>query len=118
MANNIKRTVKKKFKNNIKKSISKKNIKTSIKEILKILSKAKNITITGHRNPDVDCIASCLGLSLLIKKVFKRKAIVINTDKMQRDLQNLPLIDKVIFNVDEKTLPKKRHFGSFGFGRY
>lgn len=99
-----KKIVKKK---NIKKSASKKNVETNIKEILKTLSKAKNITITGHRNPDVDCIASCLGLSLLIKKVFKRKATVVNTDKMQRDLQNLPLIDKVIFNVSEKTLPKK-----------
>ena len=99
-----KKSVKKKI---VKKSASKKNIKTNIKEILKTLSKAKNITITGHRNPDVDCIASCLGLSLLVKKVFKRKAIVVNTDKMQRDLQNLPLIDKVIFNVTEKTLPKK-----------
>lgn len=99
-----KKSVKKKI---VKKSASKKNVKTNIKEILKTLSKAKNITITGHRNPDVDCIASCLGLSLLVKKVFKRKAIVVNTDKMQRDLQNLPLIDKVIFNVTEKTLPKK-----------
>ena len=99
-----KKSVKKKI---VKKSASKKNIKTNIKEILKTLSKAKNITITGHRNPDVDCIASCLGLSLLVKKIFKRKAIVVNTDKIQRDLQNLPLIDKVIFNVTEKTLPKK-----------
>lgn len=99
-----KKSVKKKI---VKKSASKKNVKTNIKEILKTLSKAKNITITGHRNPDVDCIASCLGLSLLVKKIFKRKAIVVNTDKMQRDLQNLPLIDKVIFNVTEKTLPKK-----------
>lgn len=108
MANNLKKNVKKAVKKKIvKKSALKKNIKTNIKEILKTLSKAKNITITGHRNPDVDCIASCLGLSLLVKKVFKRKAIVVNTDKMQRDLQNLPLIDKVIFNVTEKTLPKK-----------
>ena len=99
-----KKSVKKKI---VKKSASKKNIKTNIKEILKTLSKAKNITITGHRNPDVDCIASCLGLSLLVKKIFKRKAIVVNTDKIQRDLQNLPLIDKVIFNVTEKNLPKK-----------
>ena len=50
-----------------------KNIKTNIKEILKSLSKAKNITIIGHRNPDVDCICSCLGLSLLLKKIFKKR---------------------------------------------
>lgn len=86
----------------------KKNINVNKKEILKALSKAQNITIIGHRNPDVDCICSCLGLALLIKKIFKkRKVFAVNTDKMQRDLQNIPLIDKVIFNVNEKTLPKK-----------
>ena len=41
----IKKTAKKTVKNN-----AKKNIKTNIKEILKSLSKAKNITIIGHRN--------------------------------------------------------------------
>ena len=64
----IKKTAKKTVKNN-----AKKNIKTNIKEILKSLSKAKNITIIGHRNPDVDCICSCLGLSLLLKKYSKRE---------------------------------------------
>lgn len=100
---NIKKTTNKK-----KKKITKKSVDTNKKEILKALLKAKNITIIGHRNPDIDCMASCLGLYLLIKKVLKkRKVDVVNTDKMQRDLQNLPLIDKVIFNVNEKTLPKK-----------
>lgn len=99
----IKKTAKKTIKSN-----AKKNIKTNIKEILKTLSKATNITIIGHRNPDVDCICSCLGLSLLLKKIFKkRKVFVVNTDKMQRDLQNVLLIEEVIFNVNEKTIPKK-----------
>ena len=98
-------------KKNIKKTekkTKKKTIKTNKKEILKTLSEAQNITIIGHRNPDVDCICSCLGLSLLLKKIFKkRKVFVVNTDKMQRDLQNVLFIDNVIFNVNEKTLPKK-----------
>lgn len=105
---NIKKTTSKKKKKNAKKIVTKKSINANKKEILKALSKAKNITIIGHRNPDVDCMASCLGLYLLIKKVLKKRKIsVVNTDKMQRDLQNLPLIDNVIFNVNEKTLPKK-----------
>ena len=67
MAN--KKSVNKIIKKTAKKTV--KNIKTNIKEILKTLSKATNITIIGHRNPDVDCICSCLGLSLLLKKIFK-----------------------------------------------
>lgn len=87
---------------------SKKNsIISNKREILKILSNSKYVTIIGHRNPDVDCIGSCLALSLLIKKVFKKKAFVINTDKKNRDLNNLLLIDNVIFEVTEETLPKK-----------
>lgn len=112
---NKKNTVNKKKKNSKTISINnstnvsiKKSVNTNKKEILKTISKAKNITIIGHRNPDVDCMASCLGLYLLIKKAFKKiKVDVVNADKMQRDLQNVPLIDKVIFNVNEKTLPKK-----------
>lgn len=91
-----------------KNKTTKKNINTNKKEILKVLSKAQNITIVGHRNPDADCICSCLGLYSLVKKIFKKRNVyVVNTDKMQRDLKNILLIDKVIFNVNEKTLPKK-----------
>lgn len=77
------------------------------KDILKRISNAKNITITGHRNPDGDCICSGLALSLLIKKVFKKKSYVVNTDKMPKELKNVLNIDKVIFEVNENNLPKK-----------
>ena len=82
-------------------------INTTKKQILDRLSKASDITITGHRNPDCDCVCSGLGLSLLIKNVFNKNAVVVNTDKMQRDLQNVLLIDNVIFEVTPETLPKK-----------
>ncbi|WP_300753342.1 bifunctional oligoribonuclease/PAP phosphatase NrnA [uncultured Brachyspira sp.] len=83
------------------------NINTTKKEIIERLSKAQNITITGHRNPDCDCICSGLALSLIIKNIFNKEAIVVNTDKMQRDLQNVLFVDRVIFEVNENTLPKK-----------
>lgn len=83
------------------------DITVSKEKILERLSKANHITITGHRNPDCDCICSGLALSLIIKNVFNKEADVVNTDKMQRDLQNVLLIDKVIFEVNEDMLPKK-----------
>lgn len=76
-------------------------------KILERISKADNITITGHRNPDCDCICSGLALSLLIKNIFNKDAAVVNTDNMQRDLHNILHIDKVIFGVNKDTLPKK-----------
>lgn len=45
-------------------------INTSKEQIIERLSKAQNITITGHRNPDCDCICSGLALSLIIKKLI------------------------------------------------
>ena len=82
-------------------------LNVSKKEIIDRLSKADNVTITGHRNPDCDCICSGLALSLIIKNIFGKNAFVVNTDKKQRDLQNVLFVDKVIFEVNENTLPKK-----------
>lgn len=86
---------------------NKNDIATEKNQILDRLRKSENVTITGHRNPDCDCICSGLALSLLIKKLFNKDAVVVNTDKMQRDLQNVLFVDKVIFEVNENTLPKK-----------
>ena len=83
------------------------NINTTKKDIIERLSKAQNITITGHRNPDCDCICSGLALSLIIKNIFDKEAIVVNTDKMQRDLHNVLFVDRVIFEVNENNIPKK-----------
>ncbi len=83
------------------------DITTTKEKIVERLAKAEYITITGHRNPDCDCICSGLALSLIIKNVFNKEAYVVNTDKMQRDLKNVLFVDKVIFDVNENTLPKK-----------
>ena len=80
---------------------------TDKNEILDIIKKSNYIAIIGHRNPDVDCIASCLGLSFLIKNVFNKEATVINTDKKSIFLDNVLHIDKVLFEVDYDSLPKK-----------
>ena len=90
-----------------KENVSNIEINTDKKAILKRFSEADDITIIGHRNPDCDCICSGLALSLLIKNIFNKNAVVVNTDKKQRDIQNVLFIDEVIFEVTEDTLPKK-----------
>lgn len=84
-----------------------KPIKATKKDIINRLAKANNITITGHRHPDVDCIGSCIVLSVILKTFFKKKCVVINTDSMQKELKNLFFIDKVLFDVNEKNIPPK-----------
>ncbi|MDA1468586.1 hypothetical protein OGZ02_06975 [Brachyspira hyodysenteriae] len=46
-------------------------------------------------------------MSLIIKNIFDKNACVVNTDKKQRDLQNVIFVDKVIFEVNEDNLPEK-----------
>ena len=43
--------------------------------IVKICKDAKRIGIGGHIRPDGDCVGSCLGLSLYLKKVFPEKEV-------------------------------------------
>lgn len=40
-----------------------------------IVSKAKNIVVIGHTMPDGDAIASVLGLTLILRKIYKNKNI-------------------------------------------
>lgn len=105
----VKKEVKKTLKKDkINKKVSKKiNTKITKKQIIDRLQKSKDITIIGHRNPDCDCICSGIALSLILKKIFKKKSTVVNTDKNQRNLHNILFINDVIFEVNEKTLPKK-----------
>ena len=80
---------------------------TNKTEIFNIIKNSNYITIIGHRNPDVDCIASCLGLSFLIKNIFDKDSIVVNTDKKSLYLDNVLYVDKVLFEVDSNSLPEK-----------
>lgn len=85
---------------------NKKIKKVNKKEIAEQLLKSNYITIVGHINPDVDCIGSSLALSLILKKLGKKSSAV-SFDKITKELQNLPLIENVYFNMTNDKLPEK-----------
>lgn len=49
--------------------------------IVKICKDAKRIGIGGHVRPDGDCVGSCLGLSLYLKKMFPEKEVKVFLEK-------------------------------------
>lgn len=50
-------------------------------DIEKICKDAKRIGISGHVRPDGDCVGSCLGLSLYLKKIFPEKEVKVFLEK-------------------------------------
>lgn len=50
-------------------------------DIEKICKDAKRIGIGGHIRPDGDCVGSCLGLSLYLKKLFPEKEVKVFLEK-------------------------------------
>ncbi|MCQ2911719.1 MAG: bifunctional oligoribonuclease/PAP phosphatase NrnA [Clostridia bacterium] len=53
------------------------NINNDFKEIFSVINKYDNILIAGHKNPDGDCIGSCVSLGLLLTKMGKQVSIFI-----------------------------------------
>ncbi len=50
-----------------------------------------NFLVTGHKNPDPDCIASCVAFSLILAKFSKKASVIINEEHKNDfiDLVNL-----------------------------
>ncbi|MCQ2979316.1 MAG: bifunctional oligoribonuclease/PAP phosphatase NrnA [Clostridia bacterium] len=48
------------------------NINNDFKEIFSVINKYDNILIAGHKNPDGDCIGSCVALGLALSKMGKK----------------------------------------------
>ena len=49
--------------------------------IREICKDAERIGISGHIRPDGDCVGSCLGLSLYLKKLFPKKEVKVFLEK-------------------------------------
>ncbi len=49
-------------------------------KLANLIENASNVLIMGHKSPDFDCIGACIGVSTLIKNMFKSKDVKIVTD--------------------------------------
>lgn len=63
-------------------------------QIYTILQKAKTVVITGHQNPDGDCLGSILGLGQSLEKAGKEVDFVLD-DKIPDYLTYIPNVDKI-----------------------
>lgn len=45
-----------------------------------LIKESSNVLIMGHKNPDFDCIGACIGMTTLIRNMFKDKDVKIVAD--------------------------------------
>lgn len=80
----------------------------NIKEICK---DAERIGISGHIRPDGDCVGSCLGLSLYLKKLFPEKEVKVFLEKPADIFSCIKGFEKIV--VLERETPKEAPFDVF-----
>lgn len=68
-----------------------------IELLIEKIKNAKNIAISGHKNPDGDAIGSALALMRVIELNFGKKVTVIYDGNIPMGLDEIPLRDRAIF---------------------
>lgn len=80
-------------------------------DIRKICKDAERIGISGHIRPDGDCVGSCLGLSLYLKKLFPEKEIKVFLEKPAEIFSCIKGFEEIV--VLGKEEPKESPFDVF-----
>lgn len=66
-------------------------MKKKIENLIEKIKNAKNIAISGHKNPDGDALCSALALMKIIDLNFHKKATVIYDGNVPKELDYVPL---------------------------
>lgn len=70
--------------------------------ILEELTGCRTIGISGHENPDGDCVGSCIGLALYLRKMMPAARVDVFLEPLREELyNNIPGTDTII--TDFKT---------------
>lgn len=65
-------------------------------KILELVDKCKTIGISGHENPDGDCVGSCMGLALFLRKALPNTQVDVFLEKVPEELErNIPGADTI-----------------------
>jgi len=70
-----------------------------IEILIEKIKKAKNIAISGHKNPDGDSLCSALALMKIIELNFKKTPVVIYDGNIPKELDNVPLRKDACFHT-------------------
>lgn len=66
----------------------------------------KRIAISGHENPDGDCVGSCMGMALFLRKVMPEAQIDVFLEDFSDALKrNIPGTDTILFGGIPEDLP-------------
>lgn len=76
--------------------------------IREVCKDAERIGISGHIRPDGDCVGSCLGLSLYLKKLFPKKEVKVFLEKPADIFYCIKGFDEIV--VLEEDMPKEAPF--------
>lgn len=76
-------------------------------DIFKECENAKRIAITGHTNPDGDCVGSTLALWQMLKRLFPKKECVVFLEKPAPIFEFIEGYDQIICVDEGLTLPEK-----------
>lgn len=77
-----------------------------IMNIREICSDAERIGISGHIRPDGDCVGSCLGLSLYLKKLFPKKEIKVFLEEPADIFSCIKGFDEIVTLREEMSAEK------------
>ncbi len=73
---------------------------SEIQKLSKAIEKAKKIVITGHQNPDPDCVGSALGLCHFLKQT-KENVEIILPNRFPKNLKWMPNSNKILIHEYE-----------------
>lgn len=71
-----------------------------MKKIAEIIKDARTVAIAGHIRPDGDCVGSCLGLYLYLKKEFPEIEVCVYLETFQEAFHFLAGADEVCHSCD------------------
>lgn len=77
-------------------------------DIVKQCQDANRIGITGHTNPDGDCVGSTFGMWQFLKKVFPKKEIYVLLETPAEMFHFIKGVDEIICMDEEYKLPKEQ----------
>ena len=72
-----------------------------MKKIAEIINDARTVAISGHVRPDGDCVGSCLGLYLYLKKEYPQTEICVYLEEFQESFHFLEGADQVCHSCEE-----------------
>ena len=72
-------------------------------DLLALVKDAKTIGITGHLNPDGDCIASNLALAMYLQKALPGNCVEVFLEKPEKAFDHIPGRDMLITDFPERA---------------